>query len=67
MQSIASSYHAAYRIAGNPAGEDYGIEHPARIFMIDPAGQIRRVYRGNNPDVHLIAADFRRLNAALGD
>ena len=66
MQAIASAYLAAYRIAGNPARADYDIEHPARIFLIDAAGQIRRVYNGTNPDIGLIAADFYRLSSASG-
>lgn len=66
MQAVANDYLAAYRIDGNPAGDEYDIEHPARIFLIDPAGQIRRVYNGSNPDLQRIAADFYQLNSASG-
>ncbi len=66
MQSVANAYLAGYRLAGNPEGEEYDIEHPARIYLIDPAGQIRRVYNGNNPNLQLIVADFYQLNSASG-
>ncbi len=66
MQSVANAYLAGYRLAGNPTGNEYDIEHPARIFLIDPAGQIRRVYNGTAPDLQLILADYHRLASASG-
>ena len=67
MQSIANAYLAGYRIAGNPASEDFEIVHPARIFLIDPAGRIRQTYTGINPDIELIAADYARLVSATNE
>ncbi len=63
MQGVASAYRAAYRIAGNPAGDDYEIEHPAMIFLIDPTGRLRHSYRGIDPDLERIAADYRRIDS----
>ena len=62
MQSIASAFNAGYRIAGNPGSDNYDIEHPARIFLIDPEGQLRFMYSGTTIDVVQIAADFHQIN-----
>ena len=62
MQSIANAYGAGYRVSGNPGAEDYEIEHPAKIFLIDAAGKIRFVYNATATTAKQIAADFEQLN-----
>ena len=61
MQSIAAAFNAGYRISGNPGGADYEIEHPAKIFLIDPSGKMRYVYSTTTATANQIAADFRQL------
>lgn len=62
MQSVANAFNAGYRIDGNPASAGYSIEHPARIFLIDPNGRLRLVYHGLALDLEKIAADYYWLN-----
>ncbi len=59
MQSLAAAYNAPYRIDGNPTSASYSIDHPARIFLIGPEGQLQRVYGGTVGAADL-AADFYR-------
>lgn len=61
MQSIASAYNAGYRISGNPGGDNYDIEHPGKIFLIAPDGQLRFVYYSATTTANQIAADYQRL------
>lgn len=63
MQSIASDFNAGYRIDGNPSDANYNIEHPARVFLIDPSGQLQFIYSGVAPDSVKIAEEFYRLNS----
>ena len=63
MQSIASDFNADYRIDGNPSNANYTIEHPARIFLIDPSGQLQFVYYGVALDIVKIAEEFHHLNS----
>lgn len=62
MQSIASAFNAGYRISGNPGSDSYDIEHPGKIFLIGPDGQLRLVYSGAKTTTGQIAANFNRLN-----
>lgn len=62
MQSIANAFNAGYRISGNPGSDNYDIEHPGKIFLIAPDGQLRFVYRGAETTSKQIATDFFRLN-----
>ena len=61
MQSIAAAFKAGYRISGNPGSADYEIEHPAKIFLIDPSGQLRYVYNARAATAEQIAEDFHQL------
>ncbi len=61
MQSLASDFNAPFRVAGNPAGDSYSIDHPARIFLIDPDGRLHSVYHGQNLAAADLASDYRRL------
>ena len=63
MQSVASGFNAGYRFDGNPSNANYNIEHPARIFLIDPSGQLQFVYYGAVLDTVKIAEEFYRLNS----
>lgn len=62
VQSIATLYNAAFFPDRNIAtAEDYEMEHPGTLFLIDPAGQLRVMY----PNMHLrydyIIEDLQQL------
>ena len=64
LQSLANRFEAGFRIQGDPDSPNFGIDHPARISLIDPRGNLRIVYRGVGLDPGKIAQDYFRLNKA---
>ncbi len=58
MQSIASAFNAEYRINGNPTGDNFDIEHPAQLFLIDDNSQLRLIYRNGSSDISALVKDY---------
>ena len=65
MRVIAKSYEASFQVNGNLNSGLYTIEHPARIFVIDPEGKIQFVYFGNSIDEDKILKDFYRMDSTF--
>lgn len=62
MQSLATAFNAGFRINGNSDSNNYSIDHPARLFLIDPEGNLRLTYNGMAVDIKQIIDDFYQLN-----
>lgn len=63
MHSVAKAFGAGFRISGNIASDSYSIDHPTRIFLIDPKGDLRLTYKGTVLDANKVADDFRLLTS----
>lgn len=61
MHRLASAFGAGFTLDIAADGDNYSINHPARIFLIDPKGRLRMIYRGAVLDATRIAADFHQL------
>lgn len=48
IQALARAFDADFRINGDTDSDSYSIDHPARIFLIDPEGNLRLIYKGKS-------------------
>lgn len=62
MQSIANSFNAGFRVNGDTNSDRFTIEHPARLFLIDPGGNLKLVYIGTSIDQYKVVDDFYRIS-----
>ncbi|MEM7208007.1 MAG: SCO family protein [Pseudomonadota bacterium] len=62
MQSVASRFNAGYRVAKPADSVDYTIEHPSRLYLVDPEGVIRIVYTGAFLEYKEIIKDLNNLS-----
>lgn len=59
MQAIANAYRAWYSV--KTEGQTTQITHPGQIFLIDPSGNIRLQYQGDQLSTARMLTDFQQL------
>ncbi|HXJ57776.1 MAG TPA: SCO family protein [Verrucomicrobiae bacterium] len=65
LRPILDAYDQAVDRKQNPADATGPLNHTLRVFVIDPAGNIRNIYSSGTLDVRLVLADVKTLLMAL--
>jgi protein SCO1/2 len=61
LQPILTAYDQAVDKKNNPLDPTGPLNHTLRVFLIDPAGNIRNIYSSGTLDARLVLADVRTL------
>jgi cytochrome oxidase Cu insertion factor (SCO1/SenC/PrrC family) len=61
LRPILDAYDQAVDRKQNPADPTGPLNHTLRVFVIDPAGNIRNLYSSGTLDVRLVLADVKTL------
>lgn len=61
LQPILDAYGQAVNRKSNPLDPTGPLNHTLRVFLIDPAGNIRNIYSSGTLDVRLVLADVKTL------
>jgi cytochrome oxidase Cu insertion factor (SCO1/SenC/PrrC family) len=61
LQPILEAYGQAIDRKQNPTDPTGPLNHTLRVFLVDPAGNIRNIYSSGTLDVRLVLADVRTL------
>lgn len=60
-QQVAARYHAYFSVQPENFNSARKINHPGYIYLIDPEGQLRMVYSGNNLDTDKMLRDLKHI------
>jgi cytochrome oxidase Cu insertion factor (SCO1/SenC/PrrC family) len=63
LQPILDAYGQAVDRKKNPNDPTGPLNHVLRVFLIDPAGNIRNIYSSGTLDIRLVLADIKTLLA----
>lgn len=64
-QSLAASFRAYFSAQPVNNGDDYRLNHPGYIYLLDPDGKIRLLYQGQALRADKMASDLQHLKTLI--